>query len=690
MKFSVGGGLLERGDFLQKIQEILPEIELVSNNKKIEYYNIPAAFDIEVTSFYTIDTIKQKRAIMYIWQFGMFNYITYGRTWEEFISLLSVLRLLLDLSDNRRLIVYVHNLAYEFQFIRKRFVWEEVFLLKERKPVYANAHGIEFRCSWKLSNKSLEDVGKDLLLYKCDKLVGKLDYTILRTPLTPLTKEELAYCENDIRVLLCYIQEKIETDGDITRIPLTNTGYVRQYTRQQCYKRWRKYRNIMESLTLTSEEYSQLKRAFRGGFTHANAHYVQDTLDNVGSHDFTSSYPSVMVLEKFPMSRFSLLTNGISEDELEELLLTQCCLFDIELYDIHPIQHQEHPLSRSKCWNVQNCITDNGSVVMAQHLCTSVTELDYLTYVNYYTWSEMKIYNLRVATKQYLPKPFVEAILTLYERKTKLKHKKGEEINYQINKGMANSAYGMTVTDIAREIIKYIDNQFISVDKTLDEFIDAYNKDIKRFLYYPWGVWITAYARYNLFKAITALGKDYVYADTDSVKSLNTELHQEFFDYYDAEIMEKIRNSFEHFHIPIERYMPKDYDDKIWVIGTWDDEGVSEKFKTLGAKRYMYLKEGKYTLTVAGTNKEKSMQYLESTGKPFEYFDDKLVIPPESSGRLTLTYIDDATEGILVDCNGVPYHYKELSSIHTEPSEYSLKIGEDFAKYLEGYITIDE
>ena len=145
--------------------------------------------------------------------------------------------MVLDLSENRRLIVYVHNLPYEWQFIRKHFSWDKVFFLEDRKPVKARIGGIEFRCSLKLSGgKSLQNVGKDLQKHKMEKKVGDLDYNLIRTALTPLTEKELGYCEYDIRVLNAYSEEKIEQDGGIDRIPLTNTGYVREYCRRACFR----------------------------------------------------------------------------------------------------------------------------------------------------------------------------------------------------------------------------------------------------------------------------------------------------------------------------------------------------------------------------------------------------------------------------------------------------------------------
>ena len=70
--------------------------------------------------------------------------------------------------------------------------------------------------------------------------------------------------------------------------------------------------------------------------------------------------------------------------------------------------------------------------------------------------------------------------------------------------------------------------------------------------------------------------------------------------------------------------------------------------------------EPKYMITLAGSNKKKTMEYLVGTGDPFGNFTDGLSIPPENSGRLILSYIDNETVGTVVDLFGVPYEYHEL------------------------------
>ena len=676
--FSVERGLVSPVELLSRIEDY----EVIKNNKKFEYYNIPAAFDIEVSSF---REHEEKRACMYIWMFGINNLVTYGRTWEELDSFLKVLSTVLGLDENRRLCVYVHNLSYEFQFIRKRFDWNEVFLLEERKPAYCRTGGYEFRCSMKLAGgKSLESVGKDLQKYKVEKKVGDLDYNKVRHSETPLTEKELGYCENDIRVLLSYIQEKIETDGDITKIPLTNTGYVRNYCRKACFKSWRRYKTLMKNLEVAPDEYGQLKRAFQGGFTHANAKYVGKVIENVASFDLTSSYPTVMVLEKFPMSRGKHIGSVTDVEQLLQLMETKCCMFNLEVTNLRPRLFQDNPISASKCQILERHIENNGRVVFADRLKITCTEQDLYIYAQFYDWDEWEITDMVVYDKAYLPRNFVKSILKLYKDKTQLKGLVDQTVNYMISKNMINAAYGMIVTDINRKEFDYVDDAFITSAPNLESNIEKYNKSMKRFLYYPWGVWVTAYARANLFSAIIELGDDYIYSDTDSVKFTNYEKHMDYFKNYGETIMEKISDASTFHRISVDEFSPQNKSGKKVTIGLWDFEGVYDKFKTLGAKRYLVQKDGKFSLTVAGVNKKSACKYLEETGDPFKFFTKDLVIPADYSKRNVLTYIDDETSGLVCDYNGVVLPYREMSSIHMESTEYSFSLSDQFIRFLKG------
>lgn len=688
--------MLHYSEMIAYISKI-PAFKTVKNNKKVEFYNIEAGFDIETTSLKVGD---EKRAFMYVWQFGIGyqNRVFYGRTWLEFVDLLEQLSDYLELSETKRLVIYVHNLGYEFQFMRKYFEWVDVFSASERKPIKALCSlGVEFRDSLILSGQSLEYTAKNLATHKIKKMTGDLDYSLIRTHETPLSFDEINYCINDIQIILAYINEQIAYSGDISKIPMTNTGRVRKYVRNACYigdskagraGRYTRYRGVMADLTLTTDVYTQLKRAFMGGFTHANANYVGDIVENVTSIDFTSSYPSVMVSEKFPMSRFKNVQCE-TVAEFEQLADCYALIFEVKFINLAPSITQENYISVSKCRELINPVVNNGRLVSADSLILTMTEIDYQIMKQAYDWEEIEIGDLKYAHKAYLPKAICESILKLYQGKTELKDVAGREVDYLLSKGMLNSIYGMSVTDVVKDNAIYDEHSEHWETETPDTFdeIEKYNKSRNRFLYYAWGVWVTAYARRNLWTGIIDIGEDYVYSDTDSLKLVNYEKHKDYTAWFDAQIIEKMTALCNHHKLDISLLNPKTKEGKEKMLGVWDYEGTYNRFKTLGAKRYLYQDGDKFQLTVAGLNKKNGINYMieQSNNDPlkvFNMFDDELYIPANKTGKMTHNYLDVEQSYSVTDYLGNTTDVISLSALHLEICEFTLSMSEMQKKYL--------
>lgn len=671
-------------------------------HKKIKYANVACSFDIETTSFYYHSSQQEllKGATMYIWQFGINGYVIIGRTWDEFITLINEIAEKLALYDKKRLIVFVHNLGYEFQFMRKWFNWLAIFAKDVRKPLYClNDRGVEFRCSYFLSAYSLEKVGEHLTKYPVKKLVGALDYSKIRHSKTELTQEELNYCINDVLVVMSYIQEYIEREGYITNLPLTNTGVVRKFCRLYCLKkdgksikRYEKYRRLMASMIISGEnEYKQLKRAFQGGFTHSNAYMTGKVINNVYSFDFTSSYPYVMLSEKFPMSRGQLV-NIESVEELKKYLNLYCCIFDITFFNISPLLTFENPISREKCYKCKNPVVNNGRIVTAEEITLTITEVDFWIIKQFYTWDKVQIFNCRIYQKDYLPKNFVLSILELYRKKTELKGVEGQEVEYMVSKNMLNSAYGMSVTDIVHEEIIY-NGEWEKGKGDYEKEISHYNTSKNRFLFYPWGVYVTAYARKNLFTGILECGRDYIYSDTDSIKFLNLQKHENYFIRYNNYVLEKLKAAAKYHELDFDLFTPKSKKGEVKIIGIWDYEGEYLRFKTLGAKRYLVDTGNKIQITVAGVNKKTANKYLLDTyGKDgiFKAFNDLMYIPKEHTGKLTHTYIDEEIEIMLTDYNGVKNKVYEKSFTHLEKADFTLSISKEYLDFMQGVKTSED
>ena len=680
------------------------EFDVIKTNKKVEYINLPCGFDIETTSYKHETT---KTAFMYIWALGIGHDtgVYYGRTWEEFADVCELLQHKLGLHNERRLVVYVHNLGYEFQFMRKHFNWLNVFAVGERKPTKAICdYGIEFRDSYILSGFSLANTAKNLVKHKVKKMVGDLDYSLIRTHLTPLTDLEMQYCENDVAIITAYISEQIDLYDNVSKIPMTNTGRVRTHVRNECYytaKSHKKsskgkyiaYRKIMNDLTISIDAYKQLKRAFMGGFTHANANHSGKTLQDVSSIDFTSSYPSVMVSEKFPMSRFKPIEIKTVK-QLEEYCVKYCLVFDVKFINFKCKITQETYLSESKCGQISGAVINNGRVVSAEEITTTITDADFEIMKQVYSWDDIAIGMARYAHKNYLPKAIVKSVLDLYQNKTELKDVAGSEVEYMLSKGMLNSIYGMCVTDIVKDNAAYGEDWAVEKVDLLEE-VDKYNKSKNRFLYYGWGLWVTAYARRNLWTGIIAAGDDYVYSDTDSLKVLNYENHKPYTEWFDKRIIGKMEEMCDYYKFDKSLLAPKTKDGVVKMMGVWDFEGTYSSFKTLGAKRYLVQSGEKLHLTVAGLSKQNGINYMKElaggdNAKVFELFNDALYIPADKTGKMTHTYIDEELMLNVTDYKGVTAKIITMSAIHLEACDFTLSVAMQYKEFLqrlsEGYM----
>ena len=510
--------------------------------------NEAISFDIETTSIYQGE---EKRAFMYVWMLDIFDCTIIGRTWQEFVSTINTIVVHFNLANvKRRAIIYVHNLAYEFQFIRKWFKWYKVFSLSRRKPLYALTRtGIEFRCSYRLSGYKLEKVGE---LVNIPKLTNDFDYSKVRHSKTPLSPEEISYCIHDVKIVCAYIRQKMkEDDNNISLLPLTKTGYVRRYVREYTLRGKNRcfYKNAIRSLTLETEEYLMAKRAFAGGYTHASVIHSGIECEDVTSFDFSSSYPTVLIAEKYPMTKGRKIEN-ISKEDFYDLMSSEklCCIFTITLTNVHQTFPCESYLSESRCRNIENSIVNNGRIVKSDSLTTDITNVDFNIIREVYKFDVSKIGHLYVYEKYYLPTSFVECILHFYNVKTQLKDIEDKKTEYMNGKENLNALFGMCVTDIVRELIEYdTDAGWIPPKKLTDEEynevvsnqLDKENEKKGRFLYYLWGVFCTAYARKNLWTGIRECKSDYIYSDTDSVKILNYEKHKKYFDSYNKDIRQE-------------------------------------------------------------------------------------------------------------------------------------------------------
>lgn len=489
-------------------------------------------FDIETTSYLNLNgkqlstdeylnLNKEEKdqvkfySCMYIWQFSVNDEVFFGRTWEE---LKKFLDRLFYFSGNDKKIVFVHNLSFEFQFLRNVFLFDDVFARKTRKVMKATIrdYNIEFRCSYYMTNLALEKL-PDIYNLKVEKLVGELDYNKIRHNKTKLTSEELKYCENDCLVVYEYIKKEIEKYGNVKNIPLTKTGHVRRELKEKTSKNWDYKNKMTKSVNTDGHIYNLLTQSFQGGYTHANWIYTDKVLHNVTSYDFTSSYPYVMLTEKYPMSEFKKCNINKKEQMIDDFAY----IIRVKFYNIK-CKYYNNFISLSKCRNVKNVKIDNGRIISAGEIEITLTDIDFKFLINSYSIEKYEILESYFSVYDYLPKDFLEFILEKYVKKTEYKNIEEKKLEYNLEKSNFNSLYGMSVTNNIRDLVIF-DNELGWYEKKLEneEILKSLITEKKKgFSSFSIGVWVTAYARRNLLECVCSLDEKCAYCDTDSLKLL--------------------------------------------------------------------------------------------------------------------------------------------------------------------------
>ena len=653
--------------------------------------------DLEVTSLFKLDGKYQcfdykrppkdyedidKVSVPYIWMFGINDKVYYGRILKD---LEGVFRDLYE--EHCYKIIYIFNLAYEMQFLMNIFAGKyeinQMCCRDIHKPIqfFVPELHLIFRCAYMLTNMSLEVAAKEYT--DVQKKSGDLDYNIARSPLTPLTDTELGYCEYDIITLykiILYFKNKYK---HLYHIPLTSTSIVRTELKKQI-DFW--YIKHQWELVPPPNIYLKLMECFSGGYTHANILRTMHIYEDVTSYDIASSYPAVMVTEMFPIKPFI----RCSVDQFFNVRRRRRCAFFIyvRLTHVHS-NYYNHYMQLSKCTHVKNPVVDNGRIVTCESCEMYLTDVDFdIMRENYdFEFTILKCYK---AKKDYLDVRIIKYILDLYKSKTKLKVKAQTDDQvaeiYRSKKAQLNSLYGCSVSNPLNSSSDYIDGDWIRQEfsvEFIEETLEKYKHSFSNLFYYAIGVWVTAYARRNLYMQVLQIDMDSIYCDTDSCKFLNE--HDDIFERYNNSLIKKYEDVCKKYpELTVDDFMPVDGKGIKRPIGAFELDGKYKQFVTSGAKKYAYIdQDNELHITISGVNKKTGIKALH--GDIRKFLDPDLSFNYEESGRMIHYYLDDQPTALFRDYKGMSWCSNLKYGIVLQPTTYTMGLTEAYDLLIKYY-----
>lgn len=582
------------------------------------------------------------------------NIVTiYGTRPTEFVSTLSKIK---DTIECDRLLLYFHNLSYDWVFLRRFLIREfgepeHQLNTKPYYPIFIQwKNGIEIRDSLILAQRSLEKWADDMDV-EHKKAVGKWDYDAIRQQGCTFTADELEYIEHDtLAGVECLDKMMHNLHKHIYSMPYTATGIPRNEVRKRGREHRAHDRYLKQAMTWEQQKNAQ-DNVYHGGYTHGNRHAVGWIWEDVSAYDFASSYPYVLLSERFPAGKFMPIGNQ-SAAHILKYSENNAYIFKLIMTKVELKDGVDMPvLQYSKCVSTVNAFLDNGRVLAADYIEIWLTSEDLSLIVNQYDCAKSICVNVQVTRKEYLPKWFTDYVYECFRDKTMLKG--GDPVAYTIAKAKLNSLYGMCCQKPVRDLIveDYETGEYTISDQADEE---EYNKFVHRYtsiLPYQIGIWCTAYAMRNLFTLGRCAGY-WLYSDTDSC--YGQEWDTAAVEAYNESCKKKlIKNG----------YGPVMHNGRAYWPGIAEFDGHYKEFKFLGAKRYAVRKDdGSLKITVAGVPKSTGAKCISS----LDDFAEGFIFSGEITGKKTHKHI--IVDDIYIDEEG-----NECGdSIDLQPCDYKL------------------
>lgn len=418
----------------------------------------------------------------------------------------------------RKVTVYFHNLKFDGEFILcwlfengfkfvsdRRDLEKNTFttLISDKGQFYSmeicfERKGKEKDCltiydSLKILPFSVAAIAKgfNLPISKLD-----IDYNEKREKGHILTKEEVDYLKNDVEIMARALH--ILFEEGLTKMTQGSNALFD-------YKRTVGTKNFNKWFPIPDYD-SDIRQSYKGGFTYLNPKYKEIDLQDGIVLDVNSLYPSVMYYKPLPYGEGIFFNGKYETDKIYNLYIQMfTCQFELKPGYIPTIQ-----------------LKNNLAFVPTQYLESSdgedvtlcLTNVDMELFFKHYN-----VYNIEWHSGWKF-KSTVGLFKDYIDKWNKVKMEStinGNKAMRTLAKLMLNALYGkFALNPNVRSKIPWYDNGVVKY--RLGE------KETRDPIYIPVGTFITAWARHKTISSAQKVYNRFVYADTDSLHLIGTDI----------------------------------------------------------------------------------------------------------------------------------------------------------------------
>lgn len=486
-------------------------------------------------------------------------------TQSDFITGTTLTSFMKEISNRkyRDAIIYFHNLKFDgnyilYHLLTHGFTWTNKRKIKPKQfstiidhmgkfyEIKVNLHGrqlITFRDSLKKLPMSVKEMAR---IFNMDEGKGEIDYNAERPEGYQPTSEEIDYIRRDVQIVARALDMEFKQG---MRKMTTSSDALAYY--KTTFDKFKYHFPVLQPSTDAF-----CRKAYRGGWVYANPRFQGRTVGSGIVLDVNSMYPWAMVYKPLPYGNPKYYKGEYDNDDDYPLYICHITAdFKLKAKGIPCIQ-----IKNSMRFIATEYVTDTDGFV---ELWLTSIDLE-LLFTNYDIIDINFIDGYKFHSKAGMFKDYVEHFMEI-----KARTKGGERA---LAKLMMNGLSGKFAKnpDVTGKVPVY-DAESDTVKLLPGE------KEIGKSIYVPVTAFITAWARWNILTSAAACYDRFLYADTDSLHLLGTEIPE-----------------------GIEVHESK--------LGCWKLESTFTSAKYLHAKCYVEQEESGLKVTVAGLPKESKKQ----------------------------------------------------------------------------------